>query len=184
MLEIISAHSPKVHRIPMVSSSGRLMRIISQSSIIRFLRMVRRVRWSMFLVGACDAETLDKGGQHHRMLAKAGVACGGMLHVTAVVVLCAICVVQHTDKFAPLLSHAIRAGRPVITVSEEDTVIQVFNVMVSNNLTAVPILDSDGKFITPISISDIRIILLTKDVPLRCTPTRLLTVLVQRFHWC
>jgi hypothetical protein len=39
--------------------------------------------------------------------------------------------------------------------------------MVANNLTAVPILDTDGAFVTPISISDIRVILLTKDFPLK-----------------
>ena len=42
-------------------------------------------------------------------------------------------------------------------------------VMVANGLSAVPIIDGDGRFVTPISISDIRLILLTKDFPLLST---------------
>ena len=75
-------------------------------------------------------------------------------------------VVQHADVLAPLLSRTVACRHSIVTVNELDTVIHVFNVMVANHLTAVPILDSDGRFVTPITISDIRLILLTKDFPL------------------
>jgi len=110
-LEIVARSTPKVHRVPMVSATGQLKRIISQSSIIHFV------------------------------------------HTNSVV-------------FGPLLSRTVPLRSSLVTVSETDTVIRVFQVMVANGLSAVPIIDGDGRFVTPISISDIRLILLTKDFPL------------------
>ena len=41
VLEIMASSSPKVHRIPMISATGQLKRIVSQSSIVHFLHNVR-----------------------------------------------------------------------------------------------------------------------------------------------
>ena len=43
-LEIVARSTPKVHRVPMVSATGQLKRIISQSSIIHFVHTVRASR--------------------------------------------------------------------------------------------------------------------------------------------
>ncbi len=46
----------------------------------------------------------------------------------------------------------------------------LLQVMVDNRMSAVPILNGEGHCVTPISISDVRFVLQTKDFPLDGTP--------------
>jgi len=61
-------------------------------------------------------------------------------------------------ELAPRLSHQI-PKRVVVTVGEEDTVVKALETMTASRITALPIVDEDGKIITPISLTDVRAIL-------------------------
>jgi CBS domain-containing protein len=59
------------------------------------------------------------------------------------------------SEVAPLLSRTVPL-KAVTTIGEGESVVAALETMLRCRLTAVPIVDEDGKIITPISLSDIR----------------------------
>jgi hypothetical protein len=175
VFEILVLAAPKVHRVPMVSAAGLVKRIISQSSVIHFVRAVRAhaaaaLAWPN--VPRSSTHTTHPYHPPHATHQTRQRSTRSLPFLPCNLPPSPSPSAQNAPVFAPLLSNTVPTRPSIITVLETDSVVRVFQVMVEHGLSAVPIIDTDGRFVTPISISDVRLILLTTDFPLLSACTR------------
>jgi len=103
----ILAHEKGLHRVPVIDENRRLVNLITQSQLTRFL---------------------------HDHIKELGTV---------------------KDKPLSEISHG---HNQVISVHEDETAIRAFNIMLTNNVTGIAVVDSSGKVVDNISLRDLKAI--------------------------